>query len=86
MTSLAHVRFKVDVRERDVIVCLGEILMQVKQQQKNNRKLYCKKTANSPLTFPWLNACSVTLTDFIRQTELSVHRLVSVKNATFCLS
>ena len=30
VTSLAHVRFKVDARERDEIVCLGEILMQVK--------------------------------------------------------
>ena len=30
VTSLAHVRFKVDARECDEIVCLGEILMQVK--------------------------------------------------------
>ena len=30
VTSLAHVRLKVDARERDGIVCLGEILMQVK--------------------------------------------------------
>ena len=29
MTSLGHARFKVDARERDEIVCLGEILMQV---------------------------------------------------------
>ena len=34
MTSLAHVRFKADAREHDEIVCLGEILMQVKQNQK----------------------------------------------------
>ena len=24
----------------------------------------CQKTANSRLTFPWYNACSITLTDF----------------------
>ena len=30
VTSLVRVRFKVDARERDEIVCLGETLMQVK--------------------------------------------------------
>ena len=63
MTSLAHVRFKVDARERDEIVCLGEILMQVKKTRKSYIDLYtssyimivdvdCQKTANSRLTFP----------------------------------
>ena len=42
----------------------------------------CQKTANSP----WYNACSITLTDFFLLTELSVHRLVPVKNANFCCS
>ena len=46
----------------------------------------CQKTANSGLTFPGLNACSITLTDIFLLTELSVHRLVSVKNANFCCS
>ena len=46
----------------------------------------CQKTANSRLTFPWYNACSITLTDIFLLTELSVHRLVSVKNANFCCS
>ena len=36
VTSLAHVRFKVDARERDEIVCLGEILMQVKIKPENH--------------------------------------------------
>ena len=94
MTSLAHV--KVDARERDGIVCLGEILMQVKKNKtrKSYIDLYtcgyvilvvvdCQKTANSRLTFPWSNACSIALTDFFLHTELSVHRLVSVKNANF---
>ena len=57
MKSLAHVKFKVDAIERDEIVCIGEILMQVKQ---NHKIIYrdivvvdCQKTVNSPLTFPW---------------------------------
>ena len=29
----------------------------------------CQKTANSRMTFPWYNVCSITLTDF-----LSSHR------------
>ena len=33
MTSLAHVRFKVDARERDELVCLGEIFMQVNKPE-----------------------------------------------------
>ena len=40
MTSLAHVRFKVDARECDEIVCLGGILMQVKLNQKSYIDLY----------------------------------------------
>ena len=61
VTSLAHIGFKVDARERD----LGEILMQVKKTQKiMYRSIYtssyiiivvvdCQKTANSRLTSPW---------------------------------
>ena len=63
MTSLAHVRFKVDARERDEIVCLGEILMQVNKTRNSYIDLYtssyiiivaadCQKTANNGLTFP----------------------------------
>ena len=95
MTSSAHV--KVDARERDGIVRLGEILMQVNKTRKSYIDLYtcgyviivvvdCQKTANSRLTFPWYNACSIALTDFFLHTELSIHRLVSVKNANFCRS
>ena len=49
--------------------------MQVKETRKSYIDLYtssiiiivvvdCQKTANSRLTFPWYNACSITLTDF----------------------
>ena len=40
MTSLAHVRFKVDACERDEIVCLGKIIMQVNKTRKSYIDLY----------------------------------------------
>ena len=40
MTSLAHVRFKVDAREHDEIVCLGEMLMQENKTRKAYIDLY----------------------------------------------
>ena len=60
VTSLAHVRFKVDARERDEIVCLGEINAgKIKSYIDLYTSSYimivdvdCKKTANSRLTFP----------------------------------